>query len=59
MKPDNVEDSLYPRDIDPAQRTEFGTAQSIVPSSFLVEAGAEGMFYFFVGVSLSYISSLI
>jgi hypothetical protein len=50
VSPKQVEDVLYPPDIDPAQRSEFGSAQSIVPSSFLIEQGAKGMFVQFFSI---------
>ena len=38
----NVDAILFPADIDPDQRTQFGPAESILPRSFLLDRGASG-----------------
>ncbi len=42
MDPRDVNDILFPPETDPTQLSEFGSAQSILPSSFLIEKGAKG-----------------
>jgi hypothetical protein len=34
---------LFPEGIDPDQRSDFGSAQSILPHPFLLDRGASGM----------------
>ena len=43
VDPRNVGDILFPPEIDPDQLSEFGRAQSILPSDFLIDRGARGM----------------
>ena len=42
VDPQDVNDILFPPEIDPAQLSEFGSAQSILPASFLIDRGARG-----------------
>ena len=42
VDPNNVGTILFPENIDPNQRTQFGCAESILPRSFLLERGASG-----------------
>ena len=42
VDPRDVNAILFPPEIDPTQLKEFGSAQSILPSSFLINRGARG-----------------
>ena len=39
----DVSDILFPPEIDPAQLSEFGSGQSILPASFLINRGAKSI----------------
>ena len=42
VTPRNVNDVLFPRDIDPNQNSSFGSAEGILSREFLIARGASG-----------------